>query len=103
MPSHTEGLAALLVDADQQTGLLLAAVEVVAGVADDGHAEAPGPRVLPNRFGEEIHVLHGNHRVGHAEHGAHLVDPVAGGVDHHLAGDVRLDRMHDELSACVFA
>src|SRR5690606_6943916 len=51
-----------------------------------------------DRFGQEIHVLHRHHRVRHPEHAADLVHPVAGGVDHDLAGDIAVLRVHDEFA-----
>ena len=40
---HAPGLAALLVDADQERIPFLARIEVIAGITDDGHAPAARP------------------------------------------------------------
>ena len=88
---------ALLVDADQQTFLFLAAVKIVARVADDGHAKIERLE-FGHGIGEEVHVLHRSDRMIDAEHAADFVDAVTGGVDHLLAGDIALFGVHDEFA-----
>ena len=95
---HAEGPAALLVNPDQQALLFLAAVEIVARVADDRHAEIQRLE-FGHGVGQKIHVLHRRDRMAHAEHRADLVDPVTGRVDHFLAGDIAVLAVHDELAA----
>ncbi len=94
---HAEGLTALFVDAYQQAFLFLAAVKIVAWITDDGHAKIKCFE-FGHGVGEEVHVLHRGHRVGDAEHVAHLVDPVAGRVDHLFAGDVAVFAVHDKFA-----
>ena len=87
----------MLVDANQQARAFLAAIEVVAGVADDRHAAIHGGE-LGDFLGDEVLMLHRHHRVGDADHRADLVDPVARRVDDLFAGDITVLGVDDPLA-----
>ena len=78
------GDAVRLVGAEQQPVALLAHVDLAREV----HRVEPRRTVeLGHRLGDEVHVLHRQHRQLDAAHAADLARPQAAGVDEVLAGD----------------
>jgi hypothetical protein len=80
-------LARLLVRAEQHAVALLARVDLALEVerADDLAAGVAVERLdLGDRLGQEIHVLHREHRQFDADHAADLAGPQAAAVDHVL-------------------
>ena len=81
------GAAVLLVGAEQDAAALLAGVDLARQVEDADHlAAGAGVELgdLGHRLGQEVHVLHGEHRQLQPDHAADLARPEAAGVDHML-------------------
>ena len=97
---HAKGFAALLVDPDQQPLFLLTTVKIIARVANYRYlvVERLDFRQI---IRQKVHMLHGCHRVFNTQHVADLVDPVATGIYHLLAGDIAIFRVHDKFTAGV--
>ena len=83
-------LAGLLVGAEQDAVALLARVDLALEVEHADHLAA-GLAVegldLRHRLGEQVHVLHGEHRQLEADHAADLARPQAAAVDDVLGLD----------------
>ena len=82
--------AGLLVGAEQHALALLAHVDLAAEVDHVHQPRAGAPVVLPHgfeRLGDQVGVLHGQHRQLQAHHAPHLAGPQAPAVDDVLAVD----------------
>ena len=91
------GHARLLVRSHEHSAPLLPQIELAVEVDDVDHFLAGGlvdRRDLRHVLGDEVHVLHREHRQLEPDHAPHLARPEAGRVDDVLGVDVSLVRDH---------